>query len=52
MFLSRGAGELHVRDGSRIEIACEIANFPRPLSFVTWYKDGLVSESSCVAVER
>lgn len=36
----RGVGELHVKDGSRIEISCEIANFPRPITFVTWYKDG------------
>ena len=40
----RGVGELHVKDGSRIEISCEIANFPRPITFVTWYKDGMVSE--------
>ena len=44
MTLLRGVGELHVKDGSRIEISCEIANFPRPVTFVTWYKDGLVSK--------
>lgn len=35
----QGGPELHIKFGSRINISCEISNFPKPITYIVWYKD-------------
>ena len=38
-----GGPELHIKHGSRINISCEIENYPNEISYVVWYKDDKVN---------
>lgn len=38
-----GGPELHIKHGSRINITCEIENYPKSINYVTWFKNGKVS---------
>ena len=31
-----GGSELHIKHGSRINISCEIANFPNAINYILW----------------
>lgn len=37
-----GAPELHIKHGSRINLTCQIDNYPKSIYYLTWYKDGKV----------
>lgn len=38
----RGGQELHVKEGSTLNLTCEISGYPKAIHYVTWYKDDKV----------
>ena len=40
-----GGLSLHIRTGSRINISCQIENYPKTIRYVTWFKDGRVNKA-------